>query len=103
MENEKVVLKKLVNGEWCVEGEWSTSDIRGLVKAAFYLGRNASVVDDVKVNYDVKPKKTGHWIVHQHEAGPNWEYPKYECSECHTWTNDDSNYCPECGIEMEGE
>ena len=44
--------------------------------------------------------KTGHWIEHPHEAGPNWKYSMYECSECHGWLEDDSDYCPDCGAEM---
>ena len=50
----------------------------------------------------VQPKqKTGHWIEHPHEAGPNWEYSRYECSECHEWSDDNSNYCPNCGDKKE--
>lgn len=47
--------------------------------------------------------KTGHWIEHPHEAGENWEYSKYECSECHVWEDDDSDFCPNCGVKMESE
>lgn len=46
-----------------------------------------------------QPRK-GHWIEHPHEAGPNWEYSRYECSECHDWAEDDSDYCPYCGADM---
>ena len=42
-------------------------------------------------------RKKGHWIEYPHEAGANWEYSLYECSECHGWSNDDSSYCPKCG------
>lgn len=79
-----------------------------------YLNINVSN-DEVKRNPDivrlcadagileyVKPK-TGHWIEHPHEAGMNWEYSKYECSECHVWADDDSDYCPNCGAKMEEE
>ena len=45
-------------------------------------------------------QKIGHWIEHPHEAGLNWEYSKYECSECHYWAEDDSDYCPDCGAKM---
>lgn len=30
-----------------------------------------------------KEPRKGHWIKHPHECGINWEYPMYECSECH--------------------
>lgn len=26
--------------------------------------------------------------------------PKYECPYCHTWKDDDSNFCPDCGMIM---
>lgn len=44
--------------------------------------------------------KMGHWIEHPHECGENWEYPKYECSECSEWEENDSEYCPNCGAKM---
>jgi hypothetical protein len=47
-----------------------------------------------------QPPKKGHWIEHPHECGINWEYPMYECSECHGWTKDDSDFCPNCGVDM---
>lgn len=50
----------------------------------------------------ITESKTGYWIEHPHEAGPNWEYSRYECSECHVWVEDDSDYCPYCGADMSG-
>lgn len=47
--------------------------------------------------------KTPHWIEHSHESGENWEYSMYECSDCHEWSDNDSNYCPNCGAKMEQE
>ena len=44
--------------------------------------------------------RKGHWIEHPHEAGPNWKYSMYECSECHGWAKDVSDYCPDCGTDM---
>ena len=44
--------------------------------------------------------KIGRWIEHPHEAGENWEFSRYECSECHVWADDDSDYCPNCGVKM---
>lgn len=60
------------------------------IKEALYAARKA---------LEQKPK-TGHWIEHPHECGINWEYPMYECSECHGWTEDDSDFCPDCGADM---
>lgn len=47
--------------------------------------------------------KTPHWIEHPHENGENWEYSMYECSDCHKWFDDDSNYCPSYGAKMRGD
>jgi predicted amidophosphoribosyltransferase len=47
--------------------------------------------------------KTPHWIEHPHESGENWEYSMYECSDCHEWFDNDSNYCPNCGVKMKQE
>ena len=46
--------------------------------------------------------KTSHWIERPHESGENWEYSMYECSDCHEWSDNDSNYCPNCGAKMKG-
>lgn len=45
-------------------------------------------------------QKTGYWIEHPHECGENWEYSKYECSECSEWEENNSEYCPNCGLKM---
>lgn len=50
--------------------------------------------------YQDQELRKGHWIEHPHECGINWEYPMYECSECHGWTEDDSDFCPNCGVDM---
>ena len=44
--------------------------------------------------------RIGHWIEHQHEWGDNWQYSKYECSDCHNWANFDDDFCPNCGVKM---
>lgn len=50
--------------------------------------------------YQDQELRKGHWIEHPHECGINWEYPMYECSECHEWAEDDSDFCPNCGANM---
>ena len=47
-------------------------------------------------------RQTGEWIEHPHEVGPCLEYSRYECSECHEWAEDDSDFCPYCGVDMRG-
>lgn len=48
----------------------------------------------------VTPQRpTGHWIEHLHQSGETWDC---ECSKCGVLTEDDSNYCPNCGADMRG-
>lgn len=75
--------------KWIIYGEYKYSN------AMKYL------YDRIDRLPSVTPQpKTGHWIEHQHEAGENWEFSQYECSECHVWGDDNSDYCPNCGAEM---
>ena len=49
-------------------------------------------------------RKTGHWIEHENaDIVDGYYVSMYECSCCHTWENDDSEYCPDCGADMRGE
>lgn len=65
------------------------------------LGKAKEIIDNLP---PVQPiRSEGKWIEHPHEAGANWEFSMYECSECHVWEEDDSNYCPNCGADMRGE
>lgn len=63
---------------------------------ALYTVKDAPTVDAVPVRH-------GYWIRH------NWAeevegclIPNYECSVCHTWKRDESDYCPDCGARMDG-
>ena len=87
-----------INRQWlmeCVNEEWIKFDTEKDENRFIHLVRDIAP--------PVNPKTTGHWIEHPHEAGPCWEYSRYECSECHEWAEDDSNYCPDCGASMESE
>lgn len=46
-------------------------------------------------------RKKGKWTEYPHEWGDNWQYSEYECSVCHNRANFDTDYCPNCGAEME--
>ena len=49
-------------------------------------------------------RKTGRWIIHENaDIVDGYYVPKYECSYCHAWKNDDSDFCPDCGADMRGE
>ena len=50
-----------------------------------------------------KPVRHGQWISHPWaEIIEEHLIDKYECSECHHWQVNESNYCPECGAKMDG-
>ena len=38
---------------------------------------------------------TGKWIKH-----PQGKMSLYECSKCGIWTDNDSDFCPNCGVKM---
>ena len=43
----------------------------------------------------------GHWIIHEHaEEFLGRVVDNYECSECHDWYLNKTNYCPSCGAKM---
>ena len=62
--------------------------------------KEKSKADFIALCADESPNKTGHWIEHPHEWGNNWEYSQYECSVCHNLAHFDTDFCPNCGIEM---
>ena len=64
-----------------------------------YKGIVMYSINAIKNGVVQEPRK-GHWIEHPHEAGPNWEYSMYECSKCRCFTEDDSDFCPNCGADM---
>ena len=54
MENN-FILEKLVDGEWYLWGIYDNPEI--MAKAAFSLGRNASLVENVRVRVEPKENK----------------------------------------------
>ena len=50
----------------------------------------------------LKPLEKGEWIL-QSNGKCKLCAPRFKCSNCGKITFDDSNYCPRCGAEMEGE
>lgn len=93
--SRQAILNKIK--EVCFSKEW----------IQFRVDKGSNGQRDFLINYikqlpsTTSHPKIGRWIEHPHETGENWEYPMYECSECHTWSDDDSNYCPNCGTKME--
>ena len=51
---------------------------------------------------DVTPVVHGYWIVHENaDTFEGYEVPMFECSNCRTWKDDDSDFCPDCGAMMD--
>lgn len=49
-------------------------------------------------------RKKAEWLEHPRaeETPAGFLISNYECTNCHTWKTDYSNYCPECGYKMKG-
>ena len=49
-------------------------------------------------------QKEAEWIEHPwaEESPYGYLISNYECTHCHAWKRDMSNYCPECGYKMKG-
>lgn len=63
-----------------------------------------SVTGNRTIVSEVPKRKTGRWIIHENaDIVDGYYVPKYECSYCHAWKNDDSDFCPDCGADMRGE
>lgn len=60
-----------------------------------YTILNAPTVDAVPVRH-------GYWIRHENaDVVDGYLVPNFECSECHSWKEDDSDYCPDCGVKLD--
>lgn len=59
-------------------------------------------IDDAPT-VDAAPVRRGRWIRHDYaDLVDGYYVPNYECSVCHTWKQDDSDYCPDCGSLNDG-
>lgn len=53
---------------------------------------------------DVAPVVHAYWIRHENaDIICGYYVPSFECSQCGTWKEDDSDFCPDCGAKMDGE
>ena len=51
---------------------------------------------------DVAPVVHAHWIRHENaDTIEGYYVPKFECSNCKAWKDDDSDFCPDCGAKMD--
>ena len=48
--------------------------------------------------------RTGEWIVHEWaEECDGLLISNYECTNCHSWERNNTDFCPNCGAYMRGE
>lgn len=73
--------------------------------AKFY--KEQTSVETITANMKIVAKlleaerKEAYWIKRDWaEENEGLLIPNYECSKCHTWKRDDSDYCPDCGCKM---
>ena len=95
---------KLAN---CIDREYTAKYVEEFANNEYVSEHEAETIyliaEGVRHIPSVTPKSdkpSGKWIEHPHERGLDWEFSAYECSNCHEWSDDDSNYCPNCGAKM---
>lgn len=75
------------------------------IKAIDELDISGGIYTEMMVKgFEEGLKKHGYWIKHESAEEYNgYLISNYECSECHCWKREDSKYCPECGLKMDGD
>ena len=70
-----------------------------------YIPPSEVIADiDEAPTIDAEPVKHGVWIEHKWaEENEGILIFNYECTVCHAWIRDKSNFCPNCGAKMDGE
>lgn len=65
------------------------------------LGTVMRIIDNQPEIAAQHERKKGYWIRHEYaDIVEGYYVPNYECSECHSWKEDDSDFCPDCGTDM---
>ena len=48
-------------------------------------------------------ERTGEWVVHEWaEECDGLLISNYECTNCHSWERNNTDFCPNCGADMRG-
>jgi hypothetical protein len=73
--------------------------------ADFYKTRTSAeyIANDMRIVAKLleAEQKEAHWIEHKWAEEDNGLLiSNYECSNCHTWKREKSDYCPDCGCKM---
>lgn len=75
---------------------------------AYYVKWHYSKIEIPKIETPKRKiklkQKEAEWIEHPwaEESPYGYLISNYECTHCHAWKRDMSNYCPECGYKMKG-
>lgn len=75
------------------------------IMADFYKTRTSAehIANDMHILAKLleAERKEAHWIKHKWaEVSEGRIISNYECSKCHTWKREASDYCPDCGCKM---
>lgn len=74
------------------------------VPVDFMDGYGWAVTQICRLFPDAVPVRHAKWIEHEWaEESEGLLISNYECSECHTWERNESDYCPKCGARMDAE
>ena len=62
---------------------------------------NPSKIVDLITNAPVYEEPHGEWIEHKWaEEFDGCLISNYECSHCHSWKRENTDFCPDCGTDM---
>lgn len=68
------------------------------------IGWLFSIVDAIPTIDPESLRPEGEWIEHEWaEESEGLLISNYECTVCHEWVRNKSNFCPNCGADMRGE
>ena len=64
--------------------------------------RKLMVLPTIDIESCKADRPQGEWI---HDTHYGLKLPEHKCSECGTWeySDEESNFCPNCGADMRGE
>lgn len=69
---------------------------KGIYKTSAFTYDAIETIIENQLSINVIEQKRGHWIVDYSR-----HFLPYKCSACGEWNDGRTNFCPDCGAEME--
>lgn len=88
------LMNTIIKKSYTVTDYWNTRD------AGMFL---VGIEQAINEQPTIEERKKGKWIVHLGGKYVGFPCAHYECSECHAYMPDNTNFCPNCGADMRGE